>query len=418
MLNIIEKKKSGKPLAKDDIEYVVNGATNGTIPDYQLSALMMAIYFQKMNLEETTYLTLAMANSGDRADLSFIDGIKVDKHSTGGVGDSTTMVVAPLVVACGGIVAKMSGRGLGHTGGTLDKLMSIPNMRIQFSSEEFQDLVLKNRLAVVGQSRNLAPADKVLYALRDVTATVDNISLISSSIMSKKIAGGCDALVLDVKYGSGSLVGSYENARELADIMIGIGKGAGVETRAVLSDMNQPLGRYIGNALEVVEVVETLKGLHNDSRLLAVCLEIGSNMLELCGVVDDIEQGKELMKKAIEDGSGLQKLKNMIEAQGGDSSVVDDTSKLPAARKIIDVTSDKAGKITAMDTKGIGRSAMLLGAGREKKEDVIDSAVGLIMECAIGDAIKAGDIICKMHINDEKNEQKAIKLFKESIIIE
>lgn len=418
MLNIIEKKKLGMALTKEEIEYVVDGATNNTIPDYQLSALMMAIYFNGMDITETTYLTLAMANSGDRADLSFIDGIKVDKHSTGGVGDSTTMIVAPLVVACGGIVAKMSGRGLGHTGGTLDKLMSIPNMRIQFSSDEFEKLVLKNRLAVVGQSQNLAPADKTLYALRDVTATVDNISLISSSIMSKKIAGGCDALVLDVKYGSGSLVGSYENARELADIMIGIGKGADVETRAVLSDMNQPLGRYIGNALEVLEVVETLKGQHNDSRLLEVCLELGSNMLELSGVVKDTEQGKELMKKAIEDGSGLQKLKDMIEAQGGDSSVVDNPEKLPTAKKIIDVTSDKAGKITAMDTKGIGRSAMLLGAGREKKEDVIDSAVGLIMECELGDEIKVGDVICKMHINDETNEKKAIKLFKESIILE
>lgn len=418
MLNIIEKKKLGMALTKEEIEYVVDGATNNTIPDYQLSALMMAIYFNGMDITETTYLTLAMANSGDRADLSFIDGIKVDKHSTGGVGDSTTMIVAPLVVACGGIVAKMSGRGLGHTGGTLDKLMSIPNMRIQFSSEEFEKLVLKNRLAVVGQSQNLAPADKTLYALRDVTATVDNISLISSSIMSKKIAGGCDALVLDVKYGSGSLVGSYENARELADIMIGIGKGADVETRAVLSDMNQPLGRYIGNALEVLEVVETLKGQHNDSRLLEVCFELGSNMLELSGVVKDTEQGKELMKKAIEDGSGLQKLKDMIEAQGGDPSVVDSPEKLPTAKKIIDVTSDKAGKITAMDTKGIGRSAMLLGAGREKKEDVIDSAVGLIMECELGDEIKVGDVICKMHINDETNEEKAIKLFKESIILE
>lgn len=418
MLNIIEKKKLGKALTKEEIEYVVDGATNGTIPDYQLSALMMAIYFNGMDITETTYLTLAMANSGDRADLSFIDGIKVDKHSTGGVGDSTTMIVAPLVVACGGIVAKMSGRGLGHTGGTLDKLMSIPNMKIQFSSEEFEKLVLKNRLAVVGQSQNLAPADKTLYALRDVTATVDNISLISSSIMSKKIAGGCDALVLDVKYGSGSLVGSYENARELADIMIGIGKGAGVETRAVLSDMNQPLGRYIGNALEVLEVIETLKGQHEDSRLLEVCLELGSNMLELSGFVKDTEQGKELMKQAIKDGSGLQKLKDMIEAQGGDSSVVDNPEKLPTAKKIIDVTSDKAGKITAMDTKGIGRSAMLLGAGREKKQDEIDSAVGLIMECAIGDEIKVGDIICRMHINDETNEEKAIKLFKESIILE
>jgi pyrimidine-nucleoside phosphorylase len=236
--------------------------------------------------------------------------------------------------------------------------------------------------------------------------------------MSKKIAGGCDALVLDVKYGSGSLVGSYENARELADIMIGIGKGAGVQTRAVLSDMNQPLGRYIGNALEVVEVVETLKGMHNDSRLLEVCFEIGSNMLELSRVANDLDHGKKLMKKAIADGSGLQKLKDMIEAQGGDSSIVDDTSKLPTARKIIDVTSDKAGKITAMDTKGIGRSAMLLGAGREKKQDEIDSAVGLVMECAIGDELKRGDVICTMHINDEINEQRAIRLFKDSIIIE
>ncbi len=417
MINIIEKKKNGKLLSKDEIEYVINGVVTGKIPDYQISALMMAIYFQGMNIEETTYLTLAMANSGDRADLSAIDGIKVDKHSTGGVGDSTTMVVTPLVVACGGTVAKMSGRGLGHTGGTLDKLTSIPNMKIQFTSEEFIDLVKNTGIAVVGQSGNLAPADKILYSLRDVTATVDNMSLISSSIMSKKIAGGSDALVLDVKYGSGSFMKSRKDAEKLAEIMVGIGKGAGVQTRAILSSMDQPLGTHIGNALEVCEIVKTLKGENNDSRLLAVSLELGANMLVLSEIADSVEQGKALMMEALEDGRGYKKFCEFIKSQGGDVSAIEDTSKLPQANKAIDVKSVKKGTVKEMDTASIGRSAMLLGAGRATKSDEIDPAVGLVMKCELGDEVNVGDILCQMHVNDEKNLEEAKKLFVDSIII-
>lgn len=417
MINIIEKKKNGETLIYEEIEFVIKGTVNGIIPDYQLSALLMAICLKGMNVEETTNLALTMANSGDRADLSFIDGIKVDKHSTGGVGDSTTMITAPLVAACGGIVAKMSGRGLGHTGGTLDKLMSIPNMQIQFSSEQFKQLISKNKLAIVGQSGNLAPADKILYALRDVTSTVNNISLISSSIMSKKIAGGCDALVLDVKFGSGSFMKTYEDAQKLADIMVDIGKKAGVNTRAVLSDMNQPLGRHIGNALEVKEIISILKGENNNSRLLDLSLLLGSNMLVLSEIAQNINDGKKMMKDAISDGSGFLKFSAMVEAQGGDISSIENTDLLPAADKIVEIKSEKSGKIVKMNTASIGRSAMLLGAGRAKKTDTIDNAVGIVMNCELNDIIKVGDVICYMHINDESKKCQAIDLFKNSVII-
>ncbi len=415
MINIIEKKKRGLSLEKDEIEYFISGVVSKKIPEYQTSALLMAIYFQGMNIEETTNLTLAMANSGDRADLSGIKGIKVDKHSTGGVGDSTTMIAAPLVAACGGVVAKMSGRGLGHTGGTLDKLMSIPDMRVLFGSDEFLKLVKKNNLAVVGQTENLAHADKILYALRDVTSTIDNMSLISSSIMSKKIAGGCDALVLDVKYGSGSFMKTFNDALKLSEMMIGIGKGAGLKTHAVLSDMNEPLGRNIGNALEVREVIKTLKGENMDSRLLEVSLEIASHMLVLSILAKNTKKAKSMLESALNNGSGLQKFKDMISAQGGDIRAVDNPELLPAARSIIDIKSDKAGKILSMDISGIGKSAMLLGAGRAKKIDEIDSAVGLIMNCRLNDEIKCGDVLCFMHVNDDKNQSMAAELFNDSI---
>ena len=418
MIDIIQKKKNGQALSKDEIKYVIEGIVAEEIPDYQTAALLMAIYFQGMNVEETTFLTLAMANSGDRADLSSIEGIKVDKHSTGGVGDSTTMIVTPLVVACGCTVAKMSGRGLGHTGGTLDKLTSIPNMKVQFTSKEFIALVKKTGLAVVGQSGNLAPADKILYSLRDVTATVNNISLISSSIMSKKIAGGCDALVLDVKYGSGSFMKTHKEAEKLADIMVGIGKGAGVETRAILSSMEQPLGTYIGNALEVMEIIEILKGNIKDSRLLKVSFELGANMLVLSKKADSIEHAKTLLKKALEDGSGYRKYCEFIKAQGGNVSAIDNPEKLPHAKKTVEIKSKKTGKIVRMDTAAIGRSAMRLGAGREKKNDEIDPAVGLVMMCELNDVIKEGDTLCVMHVNDEKNLEESKELFISGIFIE
>jgi pyrimidine-nucleoside phosphorylase len=417
MINIIEKKKRNQSLSKTEIDEFIKGVVDKTIPEYQTSALLMAICLNGMNMEETTNLTLAMANSGDRADLSELPGIKVDKHSTGGVGDATTMIVVPLIAACGATVAKMSGRGLGHTGGTLDKLSAIPGMKVQFTSEEFMKLVKKNGFAVVGQSGNLAPADKILYALRDVTATVDNTSLIASSIMSKKIAGGADALVLDVKYGSGAFMNDKEEAKKLADIMVGIGRNAGVNTKAVLSDMNQPLATHIGNALEVKEVIATLKGQNMGSRLLDTSLKLGANMLILSDIATDLEQGKKMMLDALASGRGYEKFKAFISAQGGDVSTVDDTDKLPSAKKLVDVKAEKSGKILSMDAAGIGRSAMLLGAGRETKADEIDMAVGLVMNCELGDDVREGDVLCIMHINNDANEQVAKKLFLESVHI-
>ena len=390
---------------------------SGDIPDYQTSALLMAICLNGMDMRETTDLTLAMAASGDRADLSDIPGIKVDKHSTGGVGDATTMIVAPLVAACGGVVAKMSGRGLGHTGGTLDKLSAIPGMKVQFTREEFLALVKKNNIAVVGQSGNLAPADKILYALRDVTATVNNVSLIASSIMSKKIAGGADALVLDVKYGSGSFMPKKSDAQELADIMVEIGCNAGVNTRAVLSDMNQPLASHIGNALEVKEVIATLRGENMESRLLETSLKLGANMLVLSEIAADLDAGKKMMMDALKSGRGFEKFKTFIAAQGGDISYIENPEKLASARKMVEVNAHNNGEIYKMDTANIGRSAMLLGAGREKKSDEIDMAVGLVMCCELGDKVQAGDTLCVMHINDDTNEAEAKRLFNESIHI-
>ena len=417
MIDLIEIKKRGGKLSKEEIERFVRGVTDKTIPEYQTSALLMAICLNGMDMRETTDLTLAMAASGDRADLSDIPGIKVDKHSTGGVGDATTMIVAPLVASCGAVLAKMSGRGLGHTGGTLDKLSAIPGMNVNFTREEFIDLVKNNGLAVVGQSGNLAPADKILYALRDVTATVDNVSLIASSIMSKKIAGGADALVLDVKYGSGSFIPEKENAKELADIMVEIGCNAGVNTRAVLSDMNQPLASHIGNALEVKEVIDTLRGGNMDSRLLATSLKLGANMLVLSDIANDLDEGHDMMMEALNSGRGYEKFMSFIKAQGGDVSYIDNPKKLPTAKKMVEVKAQNSGTIYKMDTANIGRSAMLLGAGREKKTDEIDMAVGLVMQCELGDTVNTGDTICVMHINDEKNEDIARKLFLESVHI-
>ena len=417
MIDIIEKKKNKQTLSKQDIERFISGVVSGDIPDYQASALLMAICLNGMDMRETTDLTLAMAASGDRADLSDIPGIKVDKHSTGGVGDATTMIVAPLVAACGGVVAKMSGRGLGHTGGTLDKLSAIPGMQVQFTREEFLSLVKNNNIAVVGQSGNLAPADKILYALRDVTATVNNVSLIASSIMSKKIAGGADALVLDVKYGSGSFMPQKKDAKELADIMVEIGCNAGVNTRAELSDMNQPLASHIGNALEVKEVIATLRGENMDSRLLETSLKLGANMLVLSEIAADLEAGKKMMLDALKSGRGYEKFKDFIAEQGGDVSYIENPEKLPTACRMVEVKAQKSGKIYKMDTANIGRSAMLLGAGREKKSDEIDMAVGLVMCCELGDKVQAGDTLCVMHINDATNEEEAKQLFSESVHI-
>ena len=419
IIDIIEKKKNNEELTKEEIEYFVKGLTGDgvdKIPEYQISALLMAIYFNSMNSTETAYLTNAMVKSGERVDLSQIEGIKVDKHSTGGVADTTTLILAPLVAACGAPVSKMSGRGLGHTGGTLDKLESIKGFNVVQSIENFKQIVNKTKISVIGQSGNLAPADKMLYSLRDVTATVNSIPLIASSIMSKKIAAGCDALVLDVKNGSGSFLPSLEEAQKLARAMVDLGEAADIETRAVISDMNQPLGKAIGNSLEVMEAIDVLNGSQGSDRLKTVALTLGSLMLELAGIAER-KKAYTMLESAIADGSGKNKLKEMVAAQGGDINVIDNPSLLPTAKNIIELKSDASGYINSMDTKSLGRAASLLGAGREEITDVIDHAVGYIMECELGNKIEKGDTLCIIHYNSDENLNDAMELIRKSIHI-
>jgi len=420
IIDIIEKKKNNETLAKEEIEYFVKGLTGDgveKIPEYQISALLMAIYFNSMSSQETAYLTSAMVKSGERVDLSQIRGIKVDKHSTGGVADTTTLILAPLVAACGAPVSKMSGRGLGHTGGTLDKLESIEGFNVVQTIENFRDIVNKTKLSVIGQSGNLAPADKFLYSLRDVTATVNSIPLIASSIMSKKIAAGCDALVLDVKTGNGAFLESFDEAEKLAHAMVDLGKAADIETYAIISDMSQPLGKTIGNSLEVFEAIEVLNGSQDSNRLKTVALTLGSLMLQLSGLAT-MDNAMSMLENAIDDKSGIAKLKEMVIAQGGNPDVIDNPSLLPTAKHIIELKSEKQGFINSMDTKALGRAASLLGAGREELTDAIDHAVGFVMECELGDNINIGDTLCIIHYNDDKDLQNAINLIRDSIHIE
>ncbi|MDC7226412.1 MAG: pyrimidine-nucleoside phosphorylase [Spirochaetales bacterium] len=414
--DIILKKRSGEALTKEEIDFFIKGYVDGSIPDYQASALLMAIWFNGMNPQETTDLTLSMVASGDTVDLSGIDGIKVDKHSTGGVADTTTLVAAPLVAACGGRVAKMSGRGLGHTGGTLDKLESIPGLSIEQPMEIFQKLVNTIGLSVIGQTGNLVPADKKLYALRDVTVTVDNMSLIAGSIMSKKIASGADAIVLDVKTGSGAFMKTAEDSVELAKSMVEIGKLAGRATVALVTDMNQPLGNAVGNALEVQEAIEILRGEHPGD-LKDVAFALSAWMLRLAGLADDEAAAMKMLTNALESGAALDALSRMIEAQGGDPKICEDTSKLPRAGKLISVKAERDGWISEMDNTEIGISAMLLGAGRQTKADVIDPAVGLWMKKRIGEQVAVGDELAVFHVNEEKNLDEALKRFKAAVKI-
>jgi pyrimidine-nucleoside phosphorylase len=411
MYDLIEKKKLGHNLSKEEIDYIVQGFTEGSLPDYQVSALMMAIYFQGMNEEETVALTMAMANSGEMLDLSDIEGIKVDKHSTGGVGDKTSLVLAPMVASLGVPVAKMSGRGLGHTGGTLDKLESFPGFSIKLSREQFINNVNTNKIAIVGQTANLAPADKKLYALRDVTATVDNISLIASSIMSKKIASGANGIVLDVKCGSGAFMKKEEDAFKLAEEMVTIGNGIGRDTTAIISDMNQPLGNAVGNTLEVIEAINTLNG-NGPSDLLEICLQLGSYMLIAAKKANTPEEGRELLINSIKDKSALNKFKEFVKAQGGDESYVDDISLFKKANIIQEVKSRKAGYIASVEAEEIGLATMMLGGGRETKESIIDLSVGYIINKKIGDYIEEGECIGVIHGNDEEK----IKISKERFL--
>ncbi|OUO41377.1 pyrimidine-nucleoside phosphorylase [Megamonas hypermegale] len=416
MVDIIEKKRDGKALSTQEINFFIEGYTKGTIPDYQASALAMAIYFQDMDERERADLTLAMVNSGDTIDLSSIQGIKVDKHSTGGVGDTTTLVLAPLVASLGIPVAKMSGRGLGHTGGTIDKLESIKGFHVELTKEQFIDLVNKDKVAVMSPSGNLTPADKKLYALRDVTGTVNSIPLIASSIMSKKIAAGADAIVLDVKTGYGAFMKTEKDAEELAHAMVRIGNNVGRKTVAIISDMSQPLGFAIGNALEVKEAIETLSG-KGPKDLTKLVLTLGSQMVILAGKAKNIDEAKQMLLNSINSGKAIAKFKEFIQNQGGDTSIIEDTSKLPQAKYKIELPTLKSGYVSRMVANEIGIASMLLGAGRATKDDEIDLAVGIVLHKKIGDKVEKGESLLTIHSNKEDITEVKQKLY-DNIFIE
>ncbi len=405
ILSVIEAKKRGKALSREEIAYFVRGAADGTLPDYQLASLLMAIRLNGMDARETADLTMEMAASGEMLSPD-VGGVPVDKHSTGGVGDTTTLVLAPLVAACGGKVLKMSGRGLGHTGGTIDKLESIEGMRVELPEQEFVEIVKKVGCAVVGQSAHLAPADKRLYALRDVTGTVDSVPLIASSILSKKFASGAKAIVLDVKTGSGALMPTLESSIALAKAMVDIGHHAGRRITAVVSGMEEPLGSHVGNALEVKEAIDVLAG-RAKGPLLDTALFLGALMLESSGVAKTREEGMEKMKAALHSGAGLQKLREMIAAQGGDARVCDDVSLLPKAPVIVPLRAREAGWLQKEDCTALGLAAQRMGAGRVKKSDVIDPAVGFVMEKRIGDRVEKGDVLCTLHARTEESASTA-----------
>lgn len=408
MYDIIMKKRNGGKLSREEIEFFVNGYTDGSIPDYQVSALMMAIYFQKMTDEETLNLTLAMAHSGDMLDLSEINGIKVDKHSTGGVGDKTSLALAPMVAACGISVAKMSGRGLGHTGGTIDKLESFPGFTTSLSTKQFIDNVNNIGIAIMGQTKDLAPADKKLYALRDVTATVDNMSLIASSIMSKKLASGADAIVLDVKTGSGAFMKNEKDVFALANEMVRIGNNAGKNTVAVISDMDQPLGYAVGNSLEVKEAIDTLKG-KGPKDFTKLCITLGSFMLMAGKKARNQQEAEDMLNKVIEDGSALDKLAAFVEAQGGDPSYVYHPEKFPDAKIVREITSPKDGYISRIICEEVGICSLILGGGRETKDSEIDLSVGIVLTKKVGDKVKKGDTLAYIHANELEKYEIASK---------
>ena len=415
MYDIILKKRANLPLSDKEIRFVIDGYVKGEIPDYQVSALLMTIVFNGMNARELGTLTLAMAQSGNMVDLSNIDGITVDKHSTGGVGDKTTLIIAPLVAACGGKVAKMSGRGLGHTGGTIDKMESIPNLKVSLDQDAFIDQVNKIGLAVIGQSEGLAPADKKLYALRDVTGTVDSIPLIASSVMSKKLASGAQAILLDVKVGSGAFMKNIEDARELAKAMVDIGKKNGRSVKAILTDMDRPLGHAIGNALEIREVINTLKG-HGPEDLTHECIIMAAHMLVLSRMCD-YETALNRVQQALDSGVALERLRLMIEAQGGDSRVIDDDRVLTIGKFTHDVTSPQDGYITHMNTERCGIASVMLGAGRTVKDGPIDYSAGIVMHKKTGDAVSMGERIATLYASDESLFTNAAQTYLAAITI-
>lgn len=400
MVDIIANKRDKKALTKEEIEFFINGYTNGDIPDYQASSLLMAIFFNDMTPEESANLTMAMVNSGDQIDLSAIEGVKVDKHSTGGVGDTTTLVLAPLVAALDVPVAKMSGRGLGHTGGTIDKLEALEGFHVELSQDDFVNLVNKDKVAVIGQSGNLTPADKLIYALRDVTGTVNSIPLIASSIMSKKIAAGADAIVLDVKVGDGAFMKNEEDAVALAETMVRIGNDVGRRTMAIISSMEEPLGKAVGNANEVKEAIDTLNG-EGPEDLTELSITLAAQMVVLGGKAKDLEEARTLLEGVIKDGSALEKFKTFVNNQGGDGRLVDSPENLPQAQYHVDVIAEDEGYVEVIDAENIGVAASILGAGRQTKEDQIDLAVGIMLEKKVGDYVSKGDVIATLASNTE-----------------
>lgn len=418
MVDLIQKKEIGEELSEEELSFIVNGFVEGTVPDYQMSAFLMAVYFKGMTVPETSRLTNVMLHSGDVADLSSLPGIKSDKHSTGGVADTTTLILVPLVAACGGTVAKMSGRGLGHTGGTIDKLESIPGVNVEQPIDTFFASVKKNGAAVIGQTGNFVPADKKIYALRDVTGTVGSIPLIASSIMSKKLASGADAIVLDIKVGSGAFMKTVEEARELGSLMVGIGRHCRRKCIAALTNMDQPLGTCIGNAWEVKEAVEALSGLVSEEEpLMRVSLTLGAAMLQLSGLAQNMDDGKEQLKAAIANGKGLSVLKKMITDLGGDASYVDAEKIKDLCRtKIqVDIKAEQTGYLSSMDTEMIGNASRVLGAGRAKLSEVIDPAVGIVFCKRLGDAVLPGECICTLYANDPAKAEEAEKMIKEAV---
>ena len=401
-LDIIQKKKENKALSEAEIKFFIENYVKGEIPDYQVSAFLMAVYFNKLNLDETYYLTKAMIDSGDRVDLSEVPGSKVDKHSTGGVGDTVTLVLGPLLASVGLVFAKMSGRGLGHTGGTLDKLESIPGFNINIGGKEFVEILKKSNIAVIGQTENIVPADKLLYALRDATATVDNVSLIASSILSKKIALGTDALVLDVKVGSGAFMKDIPSAVELSELMVNLGKKFGRNTKAIITSMNEPLGDAIGNSLEVIEAINILKG-KKSGHLKEIALRIGSKLMIMEGLAKTEDEARKVLEGKISDGSAIEKFKEMVELQGGDPSYIDDTDKFKKSSIIKDITSEETGFVKSIEAIEIGIASRDLGAGRHKKGDVLDLSAGIYLHKKVGDFVENGEKIATIY-TEKKNE--------------
>ena len=414
--DIIEKKRDGGKLSREEIEYFISAYTAGDIPDYQASALLMAVYFEGLDREETFYLTDAMKRSGDVADLSAIPGIKVDKHSTGGVGDKTTLIVAPLCAACGVPVAKMSGRGLGFTGGTVDKMEAIPGFRTALEQQEFEEIVRSVGMSVIGQSAHIAAADKKLYALRDVTATVENIGLITSSIMSKKLASGSDAIVLDVKTGRGAFMKTLEDARQLAEWMVDIGKRSGKKMAAFITDMDQPLGNGVGNSIEVIEAIDTLKG-RGPADITELSRQLAGYMIYIGGQASSFEEGIEKAERSIKDGSGLRQFRAFVEAQGGNPAITEDPSLFPQASVVLELKANGGGYVSALDAETVGKASQLSGAGRAKKEDPVDLAAGIILGKKAGDPVKEGDLLARVYANDEGKAKAALEVMESAYVI-